>query len=75
MIRVIVAVSHHIFIVFRHFLIFPYDSLLGWKRLVTMGIKANIYIYYEELPAVKKDIRIHRELSTLLFNGELLVHG
>jgi hypothetical protein len=41
-IRAIVAASHHTSVAFRHFLIFPIDSFLGWIRLVYLGGKANI---------------------------------
>lgn len=42
-IRAIVAVCHHTFIAFKHFRVFQYDSLLGWARLMYIGIKANLY--------------------------------
>jgi hypothetical protein len=41
-IRAIVAASHHTSVAFRHFLIFPYDSFLGWTKLMSIGIRANL---------------------------------
>lgn len=41
-IRAIVAACHHTSVAFRHFLIFPYDSFLGWTKLMYIGIKANM---------------------------------
>ena len=41
-IRAIVAASHHTSVAFRHFLIFPYDSFLGWTKLMCIGIRANM---------------------------------
>lgn len=41
-IRAIVAASHHTSVAFRHFLIFPYDSFLGWTKLMYIGVRANL---------------------------------
>lgn len=41
-IRAIVAASHHTSVAFRHFLIFPYDSFLGWTKLMCIGVRANL---------------------------------
>ena len=41
-IRAIVAFGHHTYVSFRHFLIFPYDSFLGWIRLMSIGIRINL---------------------------------
>ena len=41
-IRAIVASCHHTSVAFKHFLIFPYDSFLGWKKLMRIGIRANM---------------------------------
>lgn len=41
-IRAIVATYHHTAVAFRHLLIFPYDSLLGWTKLMYIGIRANL---------------------------------
>jgi hypothetical protein len=43
-ISAIVAICHHTSIAFKHFLIFKYDSLLGWTRLMCIGIKAKLKI-------------------------------
>lgn len=41
-IRAIVAACHHTAVAFGHFLIFPYDSLLGWKKLMYIGVRSNL---------------------------------
>ena len=41
-IRALAAFCHHSSVAFKHFLIFPFDSFLGWARLVYLGIKANL---------------------------------
>ena len=41
-IRAIVAACHHTSVGFKHFLIFPYDSFLGWTKLMCIGIRANM---------------------------------
>ncbi len=41
-IRAIVAACHHTAVAFRHFLFFPYDSFLGWKRQMYIGVMANL---------------------------------
>ena len=42
-IRAIVAICHHTSVAFKHFRVFQYDSLLGWVRLMYIGIRANLY--------------------------------